>query len=79
MPSCGSFPEFLPLVQAVTAACCTTGVECPPGGIPTTCTAECAAVLLPMQVRTNLSSFGLTSEACSSCASPLAVWLAEKR
>ena len=49
MPSCGTFPEFLPLVQAVTAACCTAGVECPPGGIPASCTAECASVLLPMQ------------------------------
>ena len=51
--SCGSFPEFSVLSQAVTAACCTAGVECPPGGIPTTCTAECASVLLPMQVRTH--------------------------
>ena len=55
-PSCSSFAEFLPLVQAVTAACCTAGVECPAGGIPSTCTAECAAVLLPMQVRAQLSS-----------------------
>ena len=52
--SCGSFLEFSVLSQAVTAACCTAGVECPPGGIPTTCTPECASVLLPMQVRTNL-------------------------
>ena len=49
MPSCGSFPEFSVLSQAVTAACCTAGVECPPGGIPASCTAECASVLLPMQ------------------------------
>lgn len=47
--SCASFPEFLAFIQTVTDSCCTTGVECPPGGIPTRCTAACAAVLLPMQ------------------------------
>ena len=47
--SCSGFPEFSVLSQGVTAACCGAGVECPPGGIPTTCTEACAAVLLPMQ------------------------------
>ena len=47
--SCSGFPEFSVLSQGVTAACCGAGAECPPGGIPTTCTKACAAVLLPMQ------------------------------
>ena len=47
--SCGSFPEFSTFSSMVNAACCSDGVECPPGGIPTSCTEACAAILIPMQ------------------------------
>ena len=47
--SCASFPEFTIYSDIVNQACCSDGAACPPGGIPTSCTADCAAVLLPMQ------------------------------
>eukprot|EP01050_Picozoa_sp_SAG11_P033203 SAG11_NODE_11165_length_779_cov_2.610294_1_plen_143_part_01 len=48
--ACG-YPEFLAHSREVTAACCDEASEsCDgPTGIPTTCGAACAAVLLPMQ------------------------------
>ena len=49
--SCSSFSEFLAFIQVVNDSCCTTSVDCPSGGIPTSCTAACAAVLLPLQER----------------------------
>eukprot|EP01043_Picozoa_sp_COSAG02_P039102 COSAG02_NODE_3063_length_7441_cov_56.123944_2_plen_532_part_00 len=47
--SCGSYAEFAELSDMVTTACCSNGAECPAGGIPSVCTEECAAILLPMQ------------------------------
>ena len=48
--SCASFPEFTIYSDIVNQACCSEGAACPPGSpIPTSCTADCAAVLLPMQ------------------------------
>jgi hypothetical protein len=48
--TCASFPEFITYSNAVTDACCNEpGVTCPPGGIPSSCTAACADILLPMQ------------------------------
>ena len=47
--TCSTFPEFSIFSDLVTTACCTGTVVCPPGGIPSSCTADCAAVLRPMQ------------------------------
>eukprot|EP01046_Picozoa_sp_COSAG06_P040603 COSAG06_NODE_4934_length_3850_cov_14.047187_2_plen_450_part_00 len=47
--SCADFGEFSIFSDLVTATCCVAGVDCPPGGIPTSCTAACAAILLPFQ------------------------------
>ena len=52
--SCATLMEFMAIAQTVTTTCCTAGVECPPGGIPSRCTPECEEVLLPMQVRPHL-------------------------
>ena len=49
--SCATLMEFMAIAQTLTTTCCTAGVECPPGGIPSRCTVECEEVLLPMQVR----------------------------
>ena len=49
--SCSSWSAFLAFIQVVNDSCCTTSVDCPSGGIPTSCTAACAAVLLPLQER----------------------------
>ena len=42
-------PELFARTAAVTAACCDDDDHPCTGGLPTTCTATCAAVLLPMQ------------------------------
>ena len=48
--SCASYPEFMPRMQAVGSACCgDADAPCDSNGVPTTCTASCAEVLLPMQ------------------------------
>jgi len=65
-PSCATLQQFMAKAQAVTAACCTESSPCPSGGIPAVCTEECAAILLPMQVRIYLSAplrFPLSTDA----------------
>jgi hypothetical protein len=47
--TCTTFPDFNVFADIVTTVCCSEGVVCPPGGMPTACTADCATVLLPMQ------------------------------
>lgn len=46
-PTCNG-PEFFARIDATTAACCDDEHPCR-DGLPTACTASCAAVLLPMQ------------------------------
>lgn len=46
---CKTFAEFNVFTTLVTDSCCSVpGVECPPGGMPTSCTRQCAEVLEPM-------------------------------
>ena len=47
-PLCGTFDEFSVLSTAVSAACCGPNAPCV-GGLPTTCSGNCATNLLPMQ------------------------------
>ena len=58
-----STEEFSIYSDIVNQACCSEGAACPPGGIPTSCTADCAAVLLPMQATCAefLSLIGMTA------------------
>ena len=74
--TCASFPDFMTYSDAVTTACCSDpAVTCPPGGIPSACTAACADILLPMQSRCvdMLAAVGMTSAvdaAVATCPPP---------
>ena len=47
VPSCDGFSAFMAFTQSIADTCCTNGVAC--DGVPSTCTAACAGVLLPYQ------------------------------
>ena len=78
-PSCATLQQFMAKAQAVTAACCTESSPCPSGGIPTVCTEECAAILLPMQVRIYLSAPMLCSPALPCQRIAVSRWLCAGR
>eukprot|EP01044_Picomonas_judraskeda_P001830 COSAG03_NODE_117_length_12378_cov_17.137448_4_plen_1295_part_00 len=62
MPTnCLSYREFIAFSDLVTNACCMAG-GCDAGDIPSTCTAQCATVLMPMQAQCGpiLNTLGMT-------------------
>eukprot|EP01052_Picozoa_sp_SAG31_P031386 SAG31_NODE_3318_length_4420_cov_2.018051_4_plen_690_part_00 len=79
--SCSSGDEFAAIMGPVTDACCDDPVEDCPGGLPSSCDAECAAVLLPVQAACEdfLAAGGLSyapmkaiiDTAASLCTTPL--------
>ena len=71
--SCPSYREFITFSDLVTTACCTPG-SCAAGSgdIPTTCSAQCATVLRPMQslcgnLLTATGMLGAVNQAASTC------------
>ena len=75
-PPCSNGPEFFAYTQLMTAACCGDSSSACASGFPTAaCSADCAAVLLPMQavcgsLLTMMGMDATFSTAAAACANP---------
>jgi hypothetical protein len=70
---CTNYPEFLVYNAAVTTSCCDEPSEECTAGIPSSCNADCAQKLLPMQIEcaeflASIQMAELVNEAAALCA-----------